>query len=192
MYCVVLVGSCRPSFTIKGRQDSTCYYHTALTIDGEWRYNSLEVMSVLRLSRHLEGGLQSLNDNVKTASRFNAHRHYLEHSLLPDVRLIAHSILRKLHTTQNSLWSETAPLRRIEAWRYKPNILKLCNRFWYDQENNNWYPTQKRLGEPHTRCWRWLRKNNFLLKQFSLLFCNFLFYCSKNNSTASNLRYFSR
>ena len=51
MYCVVPVGSCRPSFTIKGRKDSTCYYHIALTTDGAWKYNSWKVMSVLRLQQ---------------------------------------------------------------------------------------------------------------------------------------------
>lgn len=63
------------------------------TIHGRW-------CQFCGCSRHLEGRLQSLNDNVKTAFRFNPHRHYLEHSLLPDVRLIAYSILRKLHTAQ--------------------------------------------------------------------------------------------
>ena len=100
MYSVVLVGSCRPFFTINGRQDSTCYYHTALTTVRAWKYNSWKVMSVLRLQEAFRRGLQSLNDNVKTASRFNAHRHYLEHSLLPDVCLIAYLISRNLHTPQ--------------------------------------------------------------------------------------------
>jgi hypothetical protein len=47
-------------------------------------------------------------------------------------------------------------------------------------ENNNWYPTQKRLDEPHTRYGGGgEKKNKFLLKNFSLLFCNFFFLLFK-------------
>jgi hypothetical protein len=47
-----------------------------------------------------KGGFQLLNENDKSAYRFNVHRNYSVYCLQPDVRLIAYSILRKLHTAQ--------------------------------------------------------------------------------------------